>query len=80
MSYGMPSREEVKHQRAAVAAAQQAAQRMQQFKDWAASRSEAIACGLEFPTFSEWLGETSLKAAAVDRYMRQSDDDYGVVA
>lgn len=78
MAYGIASREEVKRERARIAAARQAEERIQLFKDWAGARAEAHACGKQFPSFSEWLGESNSKAEAVDRYMNDSDD-YGYV-
>lgn len=78
MTYGIASRKEVKRERARIAAAHQAAERIELFRNWAGARAEAYACGQQFPSFSEWLGESNLKAEAVDRYMTDSND-YGYV-
>lgn len=78
MAYGIASREEVKRERARIAAARQAAERIELFQNWAHARAEAHACGQQFPSLSEWLGESNPKAEAIDRYMNDSND-YGYV-
>ena len=78
MAYGIASREEVQLERDRISAARQAAERLQSLKDWAAARAEAHACGYQFMSFSEWLGESSPKDAAVDRYMNEFGDYYFV--
>lgn len=78
MAYGIASREEVKRERVRIAAARQAAERIKLFQNWAGARAEAHACGQQFASFTEWLGESNLKAEAVDRYVTDSND-YGYV-
>lgn len=49
---------------ARIRAANEVAERERRFDEYRCERAEARACGHEFPSFSEWLGETSAKERA----------------
>jgi len=50
-----------------ASAAAQARHRAENREDYNLYRAEARACGYEFASFEEWMGETSSKAAAYSR-------------
>ncbi len=52
---------------ARIRAKNEAEVRERRLEQYRCERAEARACGWEFPSFSDWLGETSAKERAEDR-------------